>query len=97
MELSAFGGKACEAYEELLEHDICIILTVVTFEGPFTGEVFDVWEQSALRADQAGLKRWAVVADGITAISPGRKVDSGSLETTTTENRSEAVAWVERA
>jgi hypothetical protein len=94
MELSAFEKEAYPVFEELLsENDFGGMVTDVRLEDPFTPEVFEVWEKSAQRADQAGLERWAVVADGIKAISLGGKVDTGGLETLTTEDRSEAVDW----
>jgi hypothetical protein len=95
MELSAFKEEAYPVYEELVtEHNFDGMVTDVRIDDPFNKEVFGVWEKSALRADQAGLDRWAVVADGITAISLRGKIDTGSLETLTTEDRSEAIEWV---
>jgi hypothetical protein len=94
MELSSFGAEAYETFEELLDsHDISGMVTVVKLDDPFTPEVFEVWEKSAQRAGQAGIERWAVVADGIKAISLRGKIDTGSLETLTTEDRIEAVEW----
>lgn len=94
MELDAFRDDAYPIYEDLLaEHDIDGMVTVVKLDDAFTGEVFEVWEKSAQRAEAGGIKRWAVVADGIKAISLRRKVDAGGLETLTTEDRSEAVEW----
>lgn len=66
-------------------------------DDPFSGEVFGVWERSAARADQAGLGRWAVVADGIKAISLRGKIDTGGLETETFESRTDAVEWAKGA
>jgi hypothetical protein len=94
MELSAFGEEAYPVYEELLsEHNFDGMVTDVRIDDPFNKEVFEVWEKSALRAEQAGLDRWAVVAEGITKISLGGKIDTGGLETLTTEKRSEAIEW----
>jgi|AntDeeMinimDraft_5_1070356.scaffolds.fasta_scaffold36440_1 hypothetical protein len=94
MEMDAFGTEAYETYEELLDReDVTSMVTVVKLDDPFSGEVFDVWEQSAQRAEQAGIERWAVAADGIKAISLRGKVDTGGLETLTTESRTEAVEW----
>lgn len=94
MELSAFREDAFPVYEDLLEnHDITGMVTVVKLDEPFNKEVFELWEQSALRAKQAGIKHWAVVADGIKAISLQGKVDVDGLETLTTEIRDEAVEW----
>jgi hypothetical protein len=94
MELSAFSEEAYPVYEELVsENDFDGMVTDVQMEDPFTPDVFEVWEKSAQRADRAGLDRWAVVADGIKAISLGGKIDTGDLDTLTTEDRSEAVSW----
>lgn len=96
MELSAFRDEAYPVYEELLRsHDVDAMVTHVQMGDPFNADAFEVWEQSAQKAEQAGLDRWAVVADGITAISLGGKIDTGGLETLTTEDRTEAVEWAE--
>lgn len=96
MELSAFKAEAYPVYEDLLStHDFEGMVTDVRLDDPFNSEAFEVWEQSALEADRAGIDRWAVVADGIKAISLGGKIDTGGLETLTTENRSEAIEWAE--
>jgi hypothetical protein len=98
MELEAFRDEAYPIYEELLTgYDIGGMVTVVKLDDAFTGEVFDVWEKSAQRAEQGGIERWAVVADGIKAISLRGKVDAGDLETLTTEDRTEAVEWARAA
>lgn len=94
MELSAFEAEAYPVYEDLIsKHNFDGMVTDVQLEDPFTPEAFEVWEKSAQRADQAGIERWAVVADGIKALSLGGKIDTGELETLTTENRSEAIEW----
>ena len=94
MELDSFRDEAYPIYDDLLtDHDVDGMVTVVKLDDAFTGEVFDVWEKSAQRAERAGVERWAVVADGIKAISLRGKVDAGELETLTTEDRSEAVEW----
>lgn len=94
MELSAFEAEAYSVYEDLIsKHDFDGMVTDVQLVDPFTTEAFEVWEKSAQRADQAGIERWAVVADGIKALSLGGKIDTGELETLTTENRSEAIEW----
>jgi hypothetical protein len=94
MELDAFRNDAYPIYEDLLtNNDVNGLVTVVKLDDAFTGEVFEVWEQSAQRAEAGGIERWAVVADGIKAISLRGKVDAGGLETLTTEDRSEAVEW----
>jgi hypothetical protein len=59
--------------------------------------VFEVWEQSAQHAERAGIARWAVVAEGITAISLGGQIDVADLDTMTTEDRTDAVEWAGRA
>lgn len=96
MELSAFGEEAYPVFEEMLkEYDLEGMVTDVRLEDPFNSDAFDVWEKSAQRADEAGVDRWAVVADGIKAISLRGKVDTGSLDTLMTENRSEAIEWAQ--
>jgi len=97
MELSAFKEEAYPVYEDLLaDGDFDGMVTDVRIDDPFTSEVFDVWEKSAQRADQAGIERWAVVAEGISAISLRGKVNTGGLETLTTEDRSEAIEWAKQ-
>lgn len=94
MEMEAFGAEAYDTYEDLLAREsVTGMVTVVKLDDPFSGEVFDVWERSAKRAEEGGIERWAVVADGIKAISLGGKIDTGGLETLTTENRTEATEW----
>ena len=98
MELSAFRDAAYPVYEELLEaHDVDAMVTHVQMDDPFNADAFEVWEQSAQKADRSGLGRWAIVADGITAISLGGKIDTGELETLTTEDRTEAIEWADAA
>ena len=97
MELAAFRDEAYPVYEELLEtNDFDGMVTDVRLDDPFTGETFEIWEQSAQRAAEAGIDRWAVVADGIKAISLRGKIDTGELDTLTTDDRSEAIEWVGR-
>jgi hypothetical protein len=94
MDLSAFREDAYRVFEELLEtHDVRGMVTVVKLDDPFDQETFDIWERSADRAERGGVDRWAVVADGIKALSLRGTVDTGELETFTTEDRSEAVKW----
>lgn len=98
MGLRAFRENAYPVFEELLHrHAIEAMVTVVKFDDAFTDDVFNIWEKSAKRADQAGVERWAVVADGIEAVSLRGKVDTGDLETFTTEARTEAVEWAQSA
>jgi hypothetical protein len=94
MDISEFGSEALETYEELLETEtVDGMVTVVGIDDPFNADVFEVWERSAKRADRAGIDRWAVVADGVKALSLRGKVDTGDLETLTTEDRVGAVEW----
>jgi len=98
MELDAFGNEAYETFEELLDRNtVTAMVTVVKLDDPFTGEVFDVWERSAQKAEAEGIERWAVVADGIKAVSLRGKVDTGGLETLTSEDRAEAIEWAKGA
>jgi hypothetical protein len=94
MEVPAFEEEAYPVYEDLLSaHDVGGLVTVVRIDDPFDAEAFAVWERSAQRAADAGVDRWAVVADGIKAISLRGQIDVGDLETLTTEDRTEAVEW----
>jgi hypothetical protein len=94
MELSAFKEDAYPVFEDLLtSHDFDGMVTDVSIDDPFTKEVFGVWEKSAQRAAEGGIERWAVVAEGISAISLRGKVNTDGLETLTTEDRSEAIEW----
>jgi len=94
MELQSFKTDAYPVYEELLnEHAVTGLVTVVKLDDAFNSDVFEVWEKSAHRAKEAGVSRWAVVADGIKALSLRGKIDTGGLETFTSEDRTEAVEW----
>lgn len=94
MELSAFREDAYPVYEDLLDrYNVDGMVTVVKLDDAFNEQVFEVWEKSAQRAEQAGLQRWAVVAEGIKALSLRGKVDTGGLDRMTTEDRTEAVEW----
>jgi hypothetical protein len=94
MKLSEFGQDAYDTFDELLRTNrINAMVTVVELDDPFSSEVFDVWEKSANRASEAGLKKWAIVADGIKSISLRGKIDTGDLDTFTSENRTEAIDW----
>jgi len=96
MDVSSFEADAYPVYEDLVsKHDLDGMVTVVELEDPFTPEAFEVWEKSAQRAKRAGLERWAVVADGIKALSLGGKIDTGGLDTLTTEDRTEAIEWAQ--
>jgi hypothetical protein len=96
MSLEDFGDAAYETFEEILDTtDLHGMVTVVKLDDPFTSEVFEVWERSAQRADAAGLERWAVVADGVKALSLRGKVNTAGLETFTTEDRTDAVEWAQ--
>lgn len=94
MELQSFKTDAYRVYEELLnEHAVTGLVTVVKLDDAFNSDVFEVWEKSAHRAKEASVSRWAVVADGIKALSLRGKIDTGGLETFTSEDRTEAVEW----
>jgi len=95
MELQAFREEAYPVFEELLETaDVDGMVTDVQLEDAFTAEVFEVWEQTATRLNRAPVARWAIVAEGIKAISLSGKVDTGDdLDTMTSEDRTEAIEW----
>jgi hypothetical protein len=94
MELSAFADDAYPVFEELLRsYDIEAMVTVVDLKDPFNQAVFTIWEESAQRAEEAGITRWAVVADGIKALSLRGKIDTGGLAVFTSEDRDEATEW----
>jgi hypothetical protein len=94
MELSSFREEAYPVFEDVLERStIDGMVTVVQLDDPFNAEAFETWEKSARRAEQAGIERWSVVADGIKAISLRGKVDTDGLDVLATEDRSEAVEW----
>lgn len=94
MELSSFKEDAYPVFEELVDtHNLESMVTVVKLDDPFNSETFQVWEQSAQRAESTGIERWGIVADGIKAISLRGKIDTGGLETLTSEDRTEVVEW----
>jgi hypothetical protein len=95
MDLGSFGEDAFPVFERIVTtRDVTGMVTVVDLDDPFDDSVFDVWEDTARLAAQNGVDRWAVVADGIKKLSLRSKIDSGSLDTFTTEDRDEAVEWV---
>ena len=96
MELSAFEDEAYPVFEELLSTgEFDGLVTDVRLDEPFTAETFAVWEESAQRASEADIARWAVVATGIKAISLTGKLDTGGMETLKTEQRSDAIEWAQ--
>lgn len=98
MELSAFRKEAYPVYEDLLQtRDVDAMVTDIRLDDPFNAAAFEVWEQAAQRADEAGIDRWAVVAEGIKGISLRGKIDTGDLQTMATEDRAEAMAWARDA
>jgi hypothetical protein len=98
MELSSFKEEAYPVFEELVEeHDLNAMVTVVELADPFNSKTFEVWERSAQRAETAGIERWGIVADGIKAISLRGKVDTGGLETLTSEDRTDVIEWAQDA
>ena len=97
MELSAFKEEAYPLYEKLIdEKNLKAMVTVVKLDYPFNKEAFQVWEKAAQRAQEAGMEKWAVVAEGITAISLKGKIDLDNLEVLKTEDREEAINWAEK-
>jgi hypothetical protein len=95
MDLDSFREDAFPVFERIVtSREVTGMVTVVDIEDPFNDSVFQVWEDTARRAAQNGVDRWAVVADGIKKLSLRSKIDTGSLDTFTTENRTEAVEWV---
>jgi hypothetical protein len=94
MNLAAFEAQAYPVFEDLLEsHDVTAMVTVVRLDDPFTADVFNLWEESGQRLDAAGGEKWALVADGVKAISLRGKIDVGDLDVHTTERREDAVEW----
>jgi hypothetical protein len=94
MNLESFKEDAFPVFERIVTtHDVTGMVTVVGLDDPFNESVFQVWEETARRAGQNGVDRWAVVADGIKKLSLRGKIDTSSLDTFTTENRTEAVEW----
>ena len=95
MDLESFREEAFPVFERIVTtRDVTGMVTVVDFDDPFSDSVFEVWEETAQRAAQNGVDRWAVVADGIKKLSLRSKIDAGDLDTFTTETRPEAVEWV---
>lgn len=94
MDLSAFETEAYPVFTDLLDsHEITAMVTIVNLDDPFSGDVFDLWEESAQRLDAAGADKWALVADGVKAISLRGKIDVGGLDVYTSESREDAVEW----
>ena len=95
MDLESFREEAFPVFERIVTtRDVTGMVTVVDFDDPFSDSVFEVWEETAQRAAQNGVDRWAVVADGIKKLSLRSKIDAGDLDTFTTETRPDAVEWV---
>lgn len=95
MDLESFKTDAFPVFERIVTtHDVAGMVTVVDLDDAFNESVFEVWEETARHATQNGVERWAVVADGIKKLSLRSKIDTGDLNTFTTENRTAAVEWV---
>ena len=96
MDLDSFRENAFPVFERIVTtRDVSGMVTVVDLDDAFDDAVFEVWEDTARQAAEHGVDRWAVVADGIKKLSLRSKIDTGSLDTFTTEDRTEAVEWVQ--
>ena len=96
MELSKFKQEAYPLYKELVsEHteEINGMVTVIELDDAFNEEAFKVWENAGQKAQDEGIERWALVADGLTKISLKGKLDYDDLEVKAFEDSSEAIDW----
>lgn len=94
MELSEFGESAWNRYVSLLdEHDVDSMVTCVRMDDPFGDETLAVWDRSAEKAVEEGVRRWAVVAEGIKQYSLLNQLDEPGLEVAVTDDREEALEW----
>jgi hypothetical protein len=94
MELSEFGESAWNRYVDLLDrHDVRGMVTVVEMDDPFDADTFEVWQRSARKGTEEGIERWAVVADGIKAMSVRSQLDVPELSVETFDTRDDATEW----
>lgn len=92
--LANFEHSAFPVFEEFLTtYDIESLLTIIQLEDPFTRSVFDTCEKSARLADDAGVQKWAIVAEGIKDVSLTGEITTGDLAVVTTEDREKALEW----
>lgn len=96
MDQSAFGTAAFERYEQLLDsHDVTGMVTVVKMDEAFRSDTFEIWEAAGERAVEEGIERWAIVADGLKSMSLRSRVDLPELDIYTTDDRAEALDWID--
>jgi len=96
MSLSKFGEEAYPTYEQILaDHGEKIegMVTVIEMDDPFNEDAFEVWENAGKKAQEEGIRKWALVADGLTKISLRGKLDYDDLRVKGFEEKDEAVEW----
>ena len=68
MELSKFKQEAYPVYKDILSEngeEVNGMVTVIELDDPFNDEAFNVWENAGQKAQEEGIDRWALVADGL--------------------------------
>lgn len=96
MELSKFKQEAYPVYKDILSEngeEVNGMVTVIELDDPFNDEAFKVWENAGQKAQEEGIDRWALVADGLTKLSLRGKLDYENLKLKGFEGKSEAVNW----
>ena len=71
MELSKFKQEAYPVYKDILSEngeEVNGMVTVIELDDPFNDEAFKVWENAGQKAQEEGIDRWALVADGLTKL-----------------------------
>ncbi|MFC7132727.1 MULTISPECIES: hypothetical protein [Salinibaculum] len=92
MDLESFREDAFPVFKRIVaSRDVTGMVTVEDLDDLFNDSVFQVREHIAQRAAQKGVDRWVAVSDGIKKLSLSSKIDTRSLDTFTTENRTEAI------
>lgn len=96
MELSKFKEEAYPLYKEILSesgNEINGMVTIIELDDAFNEEAFKVWENAGQKAQDEGIERWALAANGLTKISLKGKLDYDELKVKAFEDRSEAIDW----
>jgi hypothetical protein len=95
MDQSEFGESAWRKYTDLLDDgEVDAVVTVLELDEAFSSDTFDVWAESAAAAVDAGVDRWAIVADDkLKRMSIRSQMDESGLSVESFADRDEALAW----
>jgi len=97
MDLSKFGEEAYPLYKQILaDHGEAVegMVTIINMKDPFNDDAFEVWENAGKKAQEEGVEKWVLVADGLTQLSLREKLDYQDLRVKGEESRDKAIEWV---